>query len=574
MNRKPKLTLEQVRDICAKRGLVLLSKEYLRRSAHLHCRCRKCQHTWRPWFPNILRGSGCPMCARAKLATAKPKLSITEVRAHCRKVGLKCLARTYEGRHYPLHCRCTKCDHEWKPTFGKILMGRRCPKCANRKTAERQTKALRELRSHFRGKGIKLVSDSHRVGKQRYCNFVCKRCGYEWTTTVYSMISSGTGCMKCGRKQVARKLTLTTAEVDQRLKSKGVKRLSSFKSTFTPMRLRFTQCGHALSMTLNSVVIGKGCPKCNRHTKVSADEYRNFARQHGGEVLRVARSVSYKSLWKCSQGHEFERPLAQLRYLKHFCPYCFSSYGEASARFIAEEITGSRFEKLRVRGLRARSRYPLELDMYCAPLNLAIEHHGDQHFIPFRHWGGAEQLRNIRKRDAQRRRGCKRMGIELIEIRSLRDKTSVAEFVAVLSEACARRGIRVPRRLDLEDLDRRSLRCATPERVRLLEKFRQHAKDRRFKLLEAHYLGSSALHEVECPKGHRYKVIPNKFMSGRGCPHCPRVAHNRVRVRVGRRIFESIRSAAEQLGVDASTLHEALALGKKCSGYSVKRISH
>lgn len=451
-------------------------------------------------------------------------------------------------------------------------MGRRCPKCANRKTAERQTKTLQELRSNLRGKGIKLISDSHRVGKQRFCNFVCKRCGHEWTTTVYSMISAGTGCIKCGRKQVAKKLKLTTVEVDERLKSKGVTRLSSFKSTFTPMRLRFTQCGHVLSMTLNSVVIGKGCPKCNRHTKVSAEEYKNFAKKHGGDVLRVARSVSYKSLWKCSQGHEFERPLAQLRYLKHFCPYCFSSYGEASARFIAEELTGYRFDKVRIPGLRAKEHYPLELDMYCAELKLAIEHHGDQHFVPFRHWGGEDQLRKIRKRDAEKRRGCRRMGIELIEIRSLREKTTVEEFVDVLAEACGRRGIALPKSVNFEELDRRSLRSAMPERVRLLQKFKRQLQQRRFQLLEDHYLGSSILHEVQCPRGHRYKVIPNKFMSGRGCPSCPRVAHNRVRVRVGRQIFESIKSGAEHLGVDASTLHEALALGKRCAGSKVTRV--
>jgi hypothetical protein len=573
MNRKPKLTLEQVRDICAKRGLVLLSKEYLRRSAHLHCRCRKCQHTWRPWFPNILRGSGCPMCARAKLATAKPKLSITEVRAHCRKVGLKCLARTYEGRHYPLHCRCTKCDHEWKPTFGKILMGRRCPKCADQKTSERQTIPIDKLINQLEDKTIELVCDSHWKGKIRFCDFRCKQCGYKWTTGVHSVISTGSGCRKCSRQRVAEKAKLPHKQVDARLLAKGAIRIGPFVATGKAMMVRFTKCGHELKMTLNSITKGRGCPRCNRHMKVSKEEYHIFAQSFGGEVITIASSVSRKSMWRCQLGHIFERPLAALRHLKRFCPYCTSSLGEASARYIAEAVVGQRFFKVRVPGLRGHGRYPLELDIYNPDLQLAIEHHGEQHYSPMKHWGGAEQLRKIKERDKQRRRGCKKLGIELIEVRSLREKTSVEDYINRLKEACFKRGIKISKAIDVRALDEKSLLQATPDRILLYNALRDKASSRGFSLLEKSYLGSRVYHRMRCPNGHKFEAIPNKFMSGRGCPKCPRVSPNRVSVIIDNvKIFPSIHAAAAHLGVHDSTLIDAMATTGRCHGHRVARL--
>jgi len=570
--RTPKLSIAQVSSHCSNRGLTLLSKEYLGSASKIRCRCRKCGHTWNPRYSNIIRGSGCPICARVKLATAKPKLSLREVKESCRQREIICVAKHYSGRHYHLPCRCAKCSHKWSPTFGKILMGRGCPKCADRRTSARQTKALAELKSHFLGTSIMLVRDSHRQGKIRFCDFKYRTCGHAWTAGVYSVISAKTGCKKCARKRATERAKLSLQQVERRLKSKGASRIGQFEATGTPMLVQFNACGHRMRMTLNSVVIGKGCPKCNRHVKVSQSEYKDFAKKFKGRVLKIARSVSYKSRWRCQAGHTFERPLASLRYLKHFCPYCMSSVGEASARFIAETTTGLKFEKIRLPELRGKARYPLELDMYNAEAKLAIEHHGEQHFTPMKNWGGAEALSSIRLRDRQRRKGCQKLGIYFIEIRSLREQTSVAEFVELLRQACAARGLTFRKPVDINVLEEQSLIGATPEVVRLFEALAKRAAERRYKLLEPSYLGSRRYHRMRCPNGHTFKAIPNKFISGRRCPKCPRVSPNRIAVLLdGRKKFASIQSAADYLGVQSSSLSQALATTGRCQGHSVSR---
>jgi len=570
--RAPKLSISQVRSICFSRRLTLLSKNYLGRASKIHCGCRKCGHTWNPRFSNILSGSGCPICARAKLATAKPKLSLSEVKAICRQRGVICLANNYLGRHYHLPCRCSKCAHKWSPTFGKILMGRGCPKCADRRTAERQTKPLAKLRAHFVGTSIKLLRDSHRRGRTRLCDFECRVCGHTWTAGVYSVICARTGCIKCSRKRVSERAKLSLRQVDKRLSLKGASRIGSFVAAGKPMLVRFNPCGHRMRMTLNSIAIGKGCPICNRHVKVSDNEYKEFAKKFKGQVLKIARSVSYKSRWRCQAGHVFERPLATLRYLKHFCPYCMSSVGEASARYIAETTTGLKFEKVRLPDLRGKNRYPLELDMYNDKAKLAIEHHGEQHFTPTKNWGGVKTLKSIRLRDRQRRVGCKKLGIYLIEVRSLREKTTVAEFLELLRAACVTKGLAFRGPKDVDLLDEESLIKATPETVRLFKALKKRAVERKYKLLERAYLGSRRYHRMRCPKGHAFKAIPTKFLSGRGCPKCPRVSPNRIPVVLDRRRqFASIQEAAEYIGVHSSSLSQALATTGRCQGHSIAR---
>lgn len=570
--RAPKMSILEVRSTCSKGQLTLLSKNYSGRASKIRCRCHKCDHTWNPRFSNILRGSGCPMCARAKLATAKPKLSLEEVKKLCGQRGVKCLAKSYLGRHYHLPCRCTKCSHKWSPTFGKILMGRGCPKCADRKTSERQTKPLAKLRAYFVGTSIKLLRDSHRRGKTRLCDFECRVCGHIWTAGVYSVISAKTGCIKCSRKRVSELAKLSLRQVDRRLSLKGASRIGSFTATGKPMLVRFNSCGHRMRMTLNSIAIGKGCPICNRHVKVGDNEYKEFAKKFKGQVLKIARSVSYKSRWRCQAGHVFERPLAALKYLKHFCPYCMSSIGEASARYIAETTTGLKFEKVRLPDLRGKNCYPLELDMYNGAAKIAIEHHGEQHFTPMKNWGGAKALSLIRSRDRLRRKGCKKLGIYLIEIRSLRERTSVGEFVELLRKACAAKGLTFRKPVDIEALEEQSLIGATPEVVRLFVALKRRAAERKYKLLERSYLGSRRYHRMRCPNGHTFEAIPNKFMSGRGCPKCPRVSPNRIPVVLdGRKNFASIKAAADYLGVQSSSLSQALATTGRCRGHSIVR---
>lgn len=56
----------------------------------------------------------------------------------------------------------------------------------------------------------------------------------------------------------------------------------------------------------------------------------------------------------------------------------------------------------------------LELDFYIPELNLAIEGHGVQHFIPVDHMGGEKGFKDHRQRDLTKYNLCKEHGINII----------------------------------------------------------------------------------------------------------------------------------------------------------------
>lgn len=58
----------------------------------------------------------------------------------------------------------------------------------------------------------------------------------------------------------------------------------------------------------------------------------------------------------------------------------------------------------------------MELDIWIPSIKTAVEYQGQQHFFEVKSWGGRRALRRVQKRDAEKRKACKRCGIHLVEI--------------------------------------------------------------------------------------------------------------------------------------------------------------
>ena len=93
---------------------------------------------------------------------------------------------TYIDNKTELLHKHTICDHEWLITPNNILMGHKCPKCANLKTHEQYKrelpKAYTVLETYINSKTK--ILHRHKV------------CGYEWSTRP-SNILQGSGCPVC-----------------------------------------------------------------------------------------------------------------------------------------------------------------------------------------------------------------------------------------------------------------------------------------------------------------------------------------------------------------------------------------
>ena len=56
----------------------------------------------------------------------------------------------------------------------------------------------------------------------------------------------------------------------------------------------------------------------------------------------------------------------------------------------------------------------MELDIFIKELNLGIEHQGQQHFKPIKHWGGEESLKKVQHRDKLKADLCKKNKVNLL----------------------------------------------------------------------------------------------------------------------------------------------------------------
>jgi rubrerythrin len=101
---------------------------------------------------------------------------------------------TYKTTDTPIECRCKDCNHVWFPTPNKLLHGRRCPVCANKK------RGIHIERKEFidkLGKAntlVELVGEYE--GGHRKTSFKCVKCGTIWEASPYSLLA-GHGCPLC-----------------------------------------------------------------------------------------------------------------------------------------------------------------------------------------------------------------------------------------------------------------------------------------------------------------------------------------------------------------------------------------
>jgi hypothetical protein len=107
---------------------------------------------------------------------------------------------------------------------------------------------------------------------------------------------------------------------------------------------------------------------------------------------------------------------------------------------LARMLDGYEFKKVRPAWLRnSATGRNLELDFYCAELNLAVEYNGAQHyeFIPGRFHRTHSDFEYQRTRDALKHRLCKEHGVDLIVLHAVPKR----DIASTLKQCLVERGL-------------------------------------------------------------------------------------------------------------------------------------
>ena len=155
----------------------------------------------------------------------------------------------------------------------------------------------------------------------------CEIDGYEWSTTIDSLVNSGTGCSKCSGQN-----RLTAEECIERINAKPNIKFIRWDGEFKGIRTRaMCRCeidGYEWSASTHRLVnSGTGCPQCVGNRKLTAEEY--IERINAKPNIRFVRwggafkGIRSKVVCHCDvDGHEWSTDVDSLVNRGTGCPQC------------------------------------------------------------------------------------------------------------------------------------------------------------------------------------------------------------------------------------------------------------
>lgn len=282
------------------------------------------------------------------------------------------------------------------------------------------------------------------------------------------------------------------------------------------------RCGHPFEKSLEKVWGGKEwCPECardrvSRKLRTPFLELTKLALKRGGRILSKPseyRNQSSTLKWQCSMGHSW---LARVGNVKSgtWCPQCGKNpkITEEICRLYFEQLSGLKFPPAAPKWLKSPRGTQLYLDGYNENVELAFEHDGTQHFIETRFYD-RYKLSQRKKDDLWREKQCRKMGVTLIRIRELLNKTSLLQLQTIVTKALRQKKIEVlAKEPDIH----------TAYRINPINELQEIAKVKGGKLLSPRYLGGRVKLTFLCSNEHTFHITPNSLRQGKWCKACVR----------------------------------------------------
>lgn len=500
--------LEDTKQLALARGGRCLSNEYINSDSKLDFECSK-GHKFQSCRAYLQAGNWCPFCSgRGK--------TIADMQRLAELKGGSFLSDDFTTMSRKYLWSCSN-GHQWEAKAQNIKSGKWCPECGRLNSAiNRRKYTIDDMQGIAAERGGRCLSTEMQTVTEKI-EWQCAK-HHSWMATPHN-IMSGNWCPECAKKTAAsRRITHSIAKADKFAKAKGGRCLSKiFKQVKSKLEWECAE-GHRWHANCDNVINGgKWCPFCAGTVKKTLKEMQQLAVSRGGTCL----SKSYedgksKLLWRCNEGHEWVAvPQAIMR--GSWCPECASGLGERICREFFEALFERPFPKSRPQWLRSEAGHLLELDGYCEELEIAFEHHGEQHFREIRHFHSGKKALNAQKsRDLYKRTVCKVNGVRLIEVPSIPDLLPLNQVSDFLKQAFTQYRILPKKWVDDSSIDLKKIYC--PDK---LEKIRSVAHQRGGELISNHYLGIFEKLEFRCAEGHIFFAAPNNVVnSGSWCPYC------------------------------------------------------
>lgn len=177
---------EFITDLIKVNPDIICLDQYINSGTSISFQHKLCGHIWIAAPNDILRGTGCPKCAKGY------RLSHNEFIQRLFNVNPEItLLSEYKKTHDNVLVQ-HSCGYQWTAQPANLLSGKGCPKCAGvlRKTNYEFETALLAINPNIR------CLEKYGNVKTKLL-FIDDSCGHTWRTTPNSIIKSKTGCPIC-----------------------------------------------------------------------------------------------------------------------------------------------------------------------------------------------------------------------------------------------------------------------------------------------------------------------------------------------------------------------------------------
>jgi protein-arginine kinase activator protein McsA len=264
----------------------------------------------------------------------------------------------------------------------------------------------------------------------------CPECAQDFTQKV-TLHLTGHGCSFCNKGYLPRTTENVIADARLIYPGKFTYEKTVYRGFKVPVTVTCTACGEDTEMSPNNLVNSgtAACSNCSKTRKRTLDEFIAKAKKvHGNqydyskvEYVNNDTLVTIRCL-RCD--HEFEQAPRNHTSMKSGCHRCAALRSERMAVEMLEDVTGSKFRKVRPLWLEG-----LELDAYNEDLKLALEYQGEQHYrhVWWFHRTEAE-FHEQQERDRCKRALCQINDVRLIEVPfqfNYKCPDEMREFIAI-----------------------------------------------------------------------------------------------------------------------------------------------
>lgn len=285
-----------------------------------------------------------------------------------------------------------------------------CPKCNKSNYKQRMINHFIEKSKSIHGDkyDYSLINVDNYINGNEKVPIKCIKHGVFFQNLFHH--SNGHKCPKCSRRlgpqEFLRRARLVHGDIYEYI-------LENVEKRTDRMRVICKKHGE-FTPTVNNHLSGCGCPDCHKKNKIkSIDQFIMDARKaHGGKYdysKVIYTGNKNKITIICPKHGDFKQtPLSHIHGTG--CPRCRESFGDVKVSMLLDRIKLTYIREMVFPNTKFR------YDFYLPDLNLLIEYHGEQHYQPVDRFGGVKGFEVCRKRDREKKKLAKQLGLDLIVV--------------------------------------------------------------------------------------------------------------------------------------------------------------